>query len=101
MEEKEIDNVKVFRYLGGNIKYDEHSTGDEEIELRLESGEAKFYELVKKLLNHKIVLKTRVQILNSLVRSRCMSMLVTHHKTKAVTVLKVQPYVKENGKRWV
>ena len=70
MEEKEIDNVKVFRYLGGNIKYDEHSTGDEEIELRLESGEAKFYELVKKLLNHKIVLKTRVQILNSLVRSR-------------------------------
>ena len=50
MEEKEIDNVKVFRYLGGNIKYDEHSTGDEEIELRLESGEGKFYELVKKVI---------------------------------------------------
>ena len=70
LEGKRIDNVEVFRYLGGNIKYDEQNTGDEEIELRLESGEAKFYALSKKLFNHKIALRTRAQILNTLIRSR-------------------------------
>ena len=70
LEDKRIDNVKVFRYLGGNIKYNEQNTGDEEVELRLESGEAKFYALSKKFFNHKIPLRTRAQILNTLIRSR-------------------------------
>ena len=67
---KDIENVKVFRYLGSNIKYNEHNTGDEELELRLESAEAKYYEIGKKLFNYKILLKTRVHILNALIRSR-------------------------------
>ena len=70
LDGKEIENVKVFRYLGGNIKFDEQNTGDEEIELRIESAESKFYETGKKLFNQKILLKTRAQIINSLVRSR-------------------------------
>ena len=70
MKGLDIENVKVFRYLGANIKYDEQNTGDEEIELRKESAEAKFHELGRKLQNHKILLTTRTQILNSLVRSR-------------------------------
>ena len=66
----EIENVEVFRYLGAQIKYDEPTTGDAELELRVDSAVAKFYELGMKLMNYKIGLRTRVKILNSLVRSR-------------------------------
>ena len=65
-----IENVKTFRYLGDEIKYDEPSTGDAEVGLRIDVAEKKFYELAKKLLNYKILLKTRVKILNTMVRSR-------------------------------
>ena len=64
------ENVEVFRYLGAQIKYDEPTTGDAELELRVDSAVAKFYELGMKLMNYKIGLRTRVKILNSLVRSR-------------------------------
>jgi len=67
---EEIENVETFRYLGAQIKYDEPTTGDAELELRVDSAVAKFYELGMKLMNYKISLKTRVKILNSLVRSR-------------------------------
>ena len=56
-----------FRYLGDEIKYDEPATGDSEIELRINVAESKFYELSKKFLNHKIYLKTRIKILNTIV----------------------------------
>ena len=65
-----IENVKTFRYLGDEIKYDEPSTGSAEISLRISLAEAKFYELINKLTNYKIHLKTRVLIFNSMVRSR-------------------------------
>ena len=65
-----IGNVTTFRYLGDEIKYDEPSTGDTEIELRIDAAESKFYELSKKLLNYKILIKTRILVLNSMVRSR-------------------------------
>ena len=65
-----IENVTTFRYLGDEIKHDEPSTGDAEIELRIDAAESKFYELSKKLLNYKILIKTRILILNSMVRSR-------------------------------
>ena len=65
-----IENVTKFRYLGDEIKYDEPSTGDAEVELRIDVAESKFYELAKKLLNYKILIKTRIIILNSMVRSR-------------------------------
>ena len=70
LSDKSVENVKSFKYLGDLIKYNESSTGDAEIELRITLAEAKFYELVKKLTNFHINLKTRVLILNRLVRSR-------------------------------
>ena len=65
-----IENVKVFCYLGCNIKYNEPGTGDSELEFRIDCAESKFYQLSKKFFNHKIAIKTRVKIFNALVRSR-------------------------------
>ena len=65
-----IDNVKSFIYLGCVIKYNEPSTGDTELNLRIDAAENAFYAHGKNLMNKKIILKTRVQILDSLVRSR-------------------------------
>ena len=65
-----IENVKVFCYLGCNIKYNEPGIGDSEIELRIECAECKFYELSKKFMNHRIAIATRVKIFDALVRSR-------------------------------
>ena len=63
IEGEDIENVKVFRYL-------EQTTGHAEIELRIDSAEAKFNEIGIKIMNFKIALQTRVKILNSLIRSR-------------------------------
>ena len=70
LENIPIENVEMFRYLGDEVKYDEPSTGDAEIDLRINIAQAKFYEIIKKLTNFKIHLSTRVMIFNSLVRSR-------------------------------
>jgi hypothetical protein len=67
---KPIDNVESFLYLGCIIKYNEPTTGDTELNLRVDVAENAFYSHGKNLMNQKIALKTRVQILNSLVRSR-------------------------------
>ena len=50
--------------------FDEPTTGDAEIELRIDSAEAKFYKIGIKIMNFKIALQTRVKILNLLIRSR-------------------------------
>ena len=42
-----VENVKKFRYLGDDIKFDEPSTGDADVNLRIDLAEAKFYELGK------------------------------------------------------
>ena len=65
-----IDNVKIFKYLGCNLKFDEATTGDSELELRIDAAQAKFYELGKKIFNYRIQLLTRITIFNALVRSR-------------------------------
>ena len=65
-----IDNEKTFIYLGSCLKYDEPSTGSAEIELRIDIAETTLYQYAKKLFNQKISLKTRVKIMNSIVRSR-------------------------------
>jgi hypothetical protein len=77
-----VENVKVFRYLGDDIKFDEPGTGDAEIDLRIAVSEGKFYELIKKLQNHKILLTTRIKILNSMVRSRLTYSCQTWNLTK-------------------
>ena len=65
-----IENVEVFRYLGDDIHFSQPSTGDVEIDLRIAIAQNKFNQLSKKLNNRKIFLKTRVSVLNSMVRSR-------------------------------
>ena len=70
IENTHIENVKVFKYLGCNIKYDEPSTGNSELEFRIDTAHNKFYELGKKMMNHRIHLPTRVTFLNALVRAR-------------------------------
>ena len=70
LNEASIENVTTFRYLGDEIKYDEPSMGDAEIELRIVIAENKFYQLSKKFLNQNILIRTRIRILNSIVRSR-------------------------------
>ena len=67
---EQVENVKIFWYLGCQIKYDEPGTGDTETELRIDCAECKFYELGRQFMNHKIAIVTRANILNSLVRSR-------------------------------
>ena len=70
LQNQSIENVTTFRYLGDEIKFNEPSTGEAEVNLRISLAEAKFYEIIKRLTNYKIFLKTRVMILNSIVRSR-------------------------------
>ena len=70
ISETKIENVKIFRYLGSDIKYDEPNTGETEIELRIDCAESKFYQHSRKFFNHNISLKTRTQIFDALVRSR-------------------------------
>ena len=65
-----IENVKQFRYLGCEIKHDEPSTGQTELNLRSDVAECKFYSLSRNLFNKKINLNTRTLMLNALVRSR-------------------------------
>ena len=65
-----IENVTKFRYLGDMIVFNEPSTGDTEVELRIEMAENKFYELSKSFMNFNIRLPTRIKIINAVVRSR-------------------------------
>ena len=67
---QEIENVTSFQYLGCCSKFDEPSTGNAEIEMRIDSSECTLYHYSKKFFNHKIAIKTRVRLLNLLVRSR-------------------------------
>ena len=68
--DQKLDNVKTYRYLGAEIKYDEPTTGLAEMNLRSDAAEFKFYSLTKNLLNMKINIKIRAQFLNALIRSR-------------------------------
>ena len=64
-----LENTKTYRYLGCEIKYDEPSTGEAELNLRTDAAESKFYSLSRNMMNMKISLKTRIRMLNFLVRS--------------------------------
>ena len=67
---KDIENVRSFIYLGSSLNYEESKTGTSEIELRIDSAESALYKHAKKFFNHNISLKTRVRIMNAIVRSR-------------------------------
>ena len=89
LSEEKIENVKEFPYLGYTIKYDEATTGDKEIDLRIDLAESKFYELGGKLMNKKILLCTRMKLLDALVRSRltyaCQSWTVNQTQMQRLT----------------
>ena len=55
---EDVENVKVFKYLGSQVHYGQHTTGDTEITTRIDMAESNFYEYGKKLINFKIKLST-------------------------------------------
>ena len=65
-----IENVKKFRYLGNDIQYDQSSTGDAEVDLRIAVAREQIQRTVQEAYKPKVNLHTRVLILNSIVRSR-------------------------------
>ena len=65
----DLENVKSYRYLGCEVKYDDPSTGESELNLRSDAAECKFYSLARNFMNRKIRLRTRITMLNSLVRN--------------------------------
>ena len=71
------------------IKHDQSTSGATEMNLRTDAAECKFYSLTKNLLNMKINIKIRAQILNSLVRSRitysCQTWSVTKNQLDKMT----------------
>jgi len=65
-----LKNVADFTYLGSNINNEEPSTGDGEINNRIQIATSKFNEMSNLFQNHRINLHTRVRFLDSYVRSR-------------------------------
>ena len=88
-----IENVKIFKYLGCNVKYNEPTTGDAELEMRIDTAHCKFYELGKNMMNFRISLATRVKVLNALVRSRltysCQTWTLTKRQTSHTNAIYV------------
>ncbi len=70
LNNKDIDNVKEFIYLGCKMKFNESMTGNCEVHMRVDLADSKFYELGRNLMNKKILLHTRTKFLNDSVRSR-------------------------------
>ena len=66
----DLKNVSIFRYLGAYINCHEPSTGDSEINQRIQLACGKFAELSNLLQNFHINLRTRISFLNCFVRSR-------------------------------
>ena len=79
-----LNNVRKFKYLGCHIDCIEPSTGDTEINHRIQVAMLKFTEMSNLLQNFQINLKTRVKFLNSFVRSRltysCQNWNLTKHQ---------------------
>ena len=69
LNETDIDKFEKFCYLGYQINFQQHGTGEEEINIRVDSATTKLYSLGKKFFNQKILLTLRVKLLNSLVRT--------------------------------
>ncbi len=70
LDGKAIKNVEIFRYLGCLIVHNENTTGDWEVNSRIESAKNKFASMKNVLLNHDIHLQTRLIFLRAYVRSR-------------------------------
>ena len=88
LNDQVIENVEVFRYLGDDIRFDQPSTGDAEIDLRIAVATNKYNQMSKKLQNRRIYLKTRVYLLNVMVRSRltysCQTWNINKHQQERI-----------------
>ena len=65
LEDQSLNNVKEFKYLGSYLHFNEPSTGDAEINHRIQMANAKFAEISNLLQNSKIHLRTRISFLDS------------------------------------
>ena len=70
LDGKPIKNAEKFRYLGSQIVHDQNTTGDWEINSRIESAINKFSSMKNVLLNHNILLQTCLPFLRGYVLSR-------------------------------
>ena len=70
LNDQVIENVEVFCYLGDDISFDQPSTGDAEIDLRIAVAQNKYNQMSKKLQHRRMYLKTRVYLLKVMVSSR-------------------------------
>ena len=69
LDQENIENVKVFKVLVSNVQYNDTSTGEFEINSRIEAAKSKFAQYSKTLTNQKIYLKTRMKFYNAFVKS--------------------------------
>ena len=83
-----IKNSELFKYLGVKIDYNDYKTGDNEIKYRINLANAKFRELKHMFTNYTIKLGTRLMFYNCFVRSRlcycCGCWVVTEKQKKNV-----------------
>ena len=66
----DINNTAIFKYLGAQISTTEAGTGWTEVNYRIQNAKCQFFQKKNLFLNHAISIKTRVNFLNSFVRSR-------------------------------
>lgn len=67
---KEVKNSKSFRFLGSHCHFEQDTTGDFEINCRIELAQQKYASLRKLFENYNIKLTTRVKYFNIYIRSR-------------------------------
>ena len=61
LNDKPIENLKKFLYLGDDIQYDQPTTGGAKVDLRIAVTENKFNQLSKKITNRNTRLQSRVE----------------------------------------
>lgn len=67
---KNIENLSTFRFLGSMINDKQYSTGDIELNTRIQAAESKFAQYKKVLENHHLCLATRLKYYMVFIRSR-------------------------------
>ena len=83
-----IKNTDIFKYLGVKIDHDDYKTGENEIKYRINLANAKFREMKHVFTNYTIKLGTRLMFYNAFCRSRlthcCSCWVVTEKQKKNV-----------------
>ena len=88
LDGKHIKDTENFCYLGSQICHDQNTTGDWEINSRIEAARNKFSSMSNLLLNHLIYLETRVAFLCAYVRRRlvfsCANWVITAEQSRKI-----------------